>query len=94
LVLITAAVYVVASATAFLAYAIDKRAARRGGRRIAERKLQLLALLCGWPGAWLAQQLLRHKAQKTRFRLLFFTLAITNCLLLGLIVFLIKDSVP
>jgi len=94
LVLITAAVYVVASATAFLAYAIDKRAARRGGRRIPERKLQLLALLCGWPGAWLAQQLLRHKTQKTRFRLLFFTLAITNCLLLGLIVFLIKDSVP
>jgi uncharacterized membrane protein YsdA (DUF1294 family) len=88
-----AALYGAASAATFLLYAFDKRAARRGGQRIAERDLQLLALLCGWPGAWLAQNVLRHKTQKTRFRLLFFALAITNCLLLGLIVFfLIKEQ--
>ena len=82
-----AAIYLVASGAAFSLYAFDKHAARRGAQRIAERDLQLLALLCGWPGAWLAQQVLRHKTQKTGFRLLFFGMAITNCLLVGLTVF-------
>ena len=82
-----AALYGAASVFAFVVYAFDKRAARRGGQRIAERDLHLLALLGGWPGAWLAQQVMRHKTQKMRFRLIFFGMAVTNCLLLGLIAF-------
>ncbi|HEX7641637.1 MAG TPA: DUF1294 domain-containing protein [Burkholderiaceae bacterium] len=84
---VLAAVYLAASGVAFSLYALDKCAARRGGRRIAERDLHMLALLCGWPGAWLARRMLRHKTQKARFRLLFFGMATTNCLLVGLIVF-------
>ena len=87
---ILAVLYGAASIAAFFFHAWDKRAARRGGRRIAGRDLQLLALCCGWPGAWLAQQVLRHKTQKKRFRLVFFLLATTNCLLLGLIVFFLQ----
>ncbi|WP_205964290.1 DUF1294 domain-containing protein [Ramlibacter agri] len=62
-----AAIYVVASVVAFCTYAFDKNAARRRARRISENTLHLLALAGGWPGAWLAQQLLRHKSSKAAF---------------------------
>lgn len=61
----------VLSAITFLMYAWDKRQAKRSSHqkvnRTPERTLQLLALFGGWPGALLAQQLLRHKSQKRRF---------------------------
>mgnify|MGYP000161714779 CR=1 FL=1 len=67
---LTVAVYLLAiSSTTFIAYAIDKRAAQKQNWRVKESKLQLLALLGGWPGALLAQQLLRHKSAKGRFKL-------------------------
>ncbi|MBV8635677.1 MAG: DUF1294 domain-containing protein [Burkholderiaceae bacterium] len=81
------AFYGAASVAAFLVSAFDKRSAMRGGQRIAERDLHLLALLGGWPGAWLAQRLLRHKTQKPRFRLLFILMVLANCLLLGAALF-------
>lgn len=63
-----AAAVAVLSATAFAAFAVDKRAARRrGARRVPERTLHLLALAGGWPGAWLARGLLRHKTRKPGF---------------------------
>ncbi|WOT05755.1 DUF1294 domain-containing protein [Shewanella youngdeokensis] len=52
----------------FIAYAVDKRAARQQRWRIKESTLHLLALLGGWPGALLAQQWLRHKSAKTSFK--------------------------
>jgi uncharacterized membrane protein YsdA (DUF1294 family)/cold shock CspA family protein len=58
-------------------YALDKSAARKNAQRIPENWLHMLALLGGWPGALYAQQLLRHKSSKTRFRIIFwFTLVI------------------
>jgi len=62
------ALYVVSSAVCFAAYAIDKAAARTGRRRTPERTLLLMGLACGWPGAVLAQQWLRHKSSKAAFR--------------------------
>jgi uncharacterized membrane protein YsdA (DUF1294 family)/cold shock CspA family protein len=59
--------YIGLSVLAFLAYALDKSAARHGRRRTPERSLHLLGLAGGWPGALLAQQLLRHKSAKPRF---------------------------
>lgn len=52
----------------FLVYAIDKRAAQTGQWRARETHLHLLSLAGGWPGAWLAQQWLRHKSRKQPFR--------------------------
>jgi uncharacterized membrane protein YsdA (DUF1294 family)/cold shock CspA family protein len=62
-----AAFYGIASLVAFVAYAFDKSAARHGGWRTPESTLHGLGLVGGWPGALLAQQLLRHKAFKPSF---------------------------
>ncbi len=61
------AVYIGLSLLAFFAYAVDKSAAINGRWRTPERTLHLLSLAGGWPGALLAQQLLRHKCSKPRF---------------------------
>lgn len=62
---------VLLSLVSYFAYARDKRAAQRGQWRTSENALHLLALLGGWPGAWLAQQRLRHKSMKLSFRWMF-----------------------
>ncbi|WP_210547256.1 DUF1294 domain-containing protein [Rhodoferax sp. PAMC 29310] len=63
--------YVTMSVICFITYAIDKSAAQSGAWRTPESILHLLGLLCGWPGALLAQQLLRHKSTKAPFRAAF-----------------------
>lgn len=70
--------YVIASAVTYLVYARDKSCAQRGEWRIPEGTLHLLSLAGGWPGALLAQQLLRHKSMKTAFRLVFWTTVVVN----------------
>ncbi len=45
----------------------DKRKAVKGGRRVSEATLLLLAVLGGWPGAKYAQRVYRHKTQKQPF---------------------------
>ena len=77
-----AAVYAIASAASFLAYAADKRAARSGAWRTPESTLHVLALAGGWPGALMAQALLRHKTQKSSFRAVFWLTVAANCAVL------------
>lgn len=55
----------------FVIYALDKRAARHGGRRTPEVTLHLLELLGGWPGALIAQRVLRHKNAKLSYQVVF-----------------------
>lgn len=71
-------VYLGVSALTFGAYAIDKSAARMKQRRVAETSLILLGMLGGWPGAILAQQLLRHKTAKPSFRAVFWVSVLIN----------------
>jgi len=62
----------VMSGWALLAFAYDKwRAGRRDGRRVAESTLCLISALGGWPGAFLAMLLFRHKSAKASFQLKF-----------------------
>lgn len=77
--------YLVFSLVTFATYAGDKAAAKASRWRIAESRLHLLALAGGWPGALLAQSLLRHKSQKTSFLLGFWVTVVLNC---GLLVWL------
>ena len=51
----------------FLLFALDKRKAQRGQRRIAEKTLHLATLPGAAPGAWAAILLLRHKNRKAAF---------------------------
>lgn len=73
-----AALYGLASAACFLAYALDKAAATAGRWRTPESTLLLLGLVGGWPGAILAQQLLRHKTSKASFRAAFWGTVLLN----------------
>ncbi|MBR6735175.1 MAG: DUF1294 domain-containing protein [Kiritimatiellae bacterium] len=80
-------VYLIMSFVAFVAYAVDKRAAKRGEWRTPESTLHTLELLCGWPGAWLAQRLLRHKSVKTSFRIVFFMMVALNLAVLAYVIY-------
>jgi uncharacterized membrane protein YsdA (DUF1294 family)/cold shock CspA family protein len=75
--------YLVASAVAFLMYALDKSAARDDRRRTRESTLLLLGVLGGWPGALAAQALLRHKSAKTSFQTAFWLTVAVNLLAIG-----------
>tara|TARA_R110000824_G_scaffold401788_2_gene616330 strand:+ start:12579 stop:12818 length:240 start_codon:yes stop_codon:yes gene_type:complete len=63
---------------AYITYAIDKKAAINNRRRVSEKTLHLLGVVGGWPGAFLAQQRLRHKTQKTAFQVTFWLTVIVN----------------
>lgn len=80
--------YIIASVVTFVAYAIDKAQARRGGRRISEKVLLLLGLAGGWPGAIVAQLVFRHKTAKRSFRVPFWITVVLNVLAVVGIVYL------
>ncbi|TFD88553.1 DUF1294 domain-containing protein [Cryobacterium lactosi] len=73
-----AGVYLVASIVSFVVYAADKSAARADRRRVPERTLLGLGIVGGWPGAIVAQQMLRHKTQKASFRRAFWGSVVVN----------------
>ena len=56
------------SLAAFCAMGFDKRRARRGGRRVPEKTLLMLALLGGSPGAVAGMHCFRHKTRHWYFR--------------------------
>lgn len=70
--------YSAMSTATFIVYWMDKRAAARGDWRVAEGTLHGLSLACGWPGALLAQHLLRHKSAKREFRRLYWLTVVVN----------------
>lgn len=71
-------IYLAASIACALAYAWDKAAAVSGRWRVAESTLLSLGLLGGWPGAIVAQQVLRHKSSKASFRSAFWATVVLN----------------
>lgn len=75
---VVGAAYLLASAVCFGVYAMDKAAARAGRWRTSESTLLLMGLACGWPGAALAQQWMRHKSSKPSFRIRFWATVLLN----------------
>ena len=62
----------------FLSYGLDKYKALKGYPRVSEFRLLLLALLGGWPCAWLARVVFRHKTTKMSFIWKFYLAVILN----------------
>ncbi|QOL26240.1 DUF1294 domain-containing protein [Thalassotalea sp. LPB0316] len=82
-------IYIGLSIVTYIAYAFDKARAQSCSWRIPEDALHMLALFGGWPGAAVAQQVLRHKSQKKAFRIGFwFTVAVN----VGLLYWLLSAS--
>lgn len=77
------ALYAALSFVTFLAYWRDKRAAQAGRWRTQESILQALSLAGGWPGALIAQRVLRHKSIKVEFLMVFWLCVIANVGVLG-----------
>jgi uncharacterized membrane protein YsdA (DUF1294 family)/cold shock CspA family protein len=67
----------------FFIYWTDKHAAQHGRWRTREDRLHGLALLGGWPGAWAAHQILRHKSRKADFRAMYWATVVLHCAALG-----------
>ena len=63
--------YVIASAIALGLYWYDKHQAQTGQWRTPEKVLHCVELLGGWPGALVAQQVLRHKTRKLSYQIWF-----------------------
>jgi uncharacterized membrane protein YsdA (DUF1294 family) len=82
------AVVVVMSLVTYVTYGFDKRRAQRGGRRVPENTLHLMALFGGWPGALLGQRSFRHKTQKLVFRAVFWLCLILHLTVVGAVVYL------
>lgn len=72
-------IYLATSTIAFFMYWIDKSAAKNNRSRTQESTLLLIGLIGGWPGALLAQRLLRHKSIKQSFRIAFWVTVFLNC---------------
>ncbi|TFB63003.1 DUF1294 domain-containing protein [Cryobacterium sp. TMT1-62] len=75
-----AAFYLAVSLACFVAYAMDKTAAVAARWRVPENTLLLLGFAGGWPGAIVAQQVLRHKTKKAGFRQAFWGTVALNVL--------------
>lgn len=73
------AIYIAASVITFIVYNKDKTAAKKNPRgRTPETTLHMLALACGWPGALMAQYMLRHKSKKASFQSTFWATVVLN----------------
>ncbi|MGL6313946.1 DUF1294 domain-containing protein [Vibrio sp. WXL103] len=81
--------YLLMSIFTYLMFAWDKQAAQRGNWRTSENTLHMLSLLGGWPGALLAQFVLRHKSKKQPFKFILWCTIILN---IGIFLWLLSES--
>jgi uncharacterized membrane protein YsdA (DUF1294 family) len=72
----------------FMQYGWDKRQAKKHKRRIPEKRLHLLALAGGTPGAFLGQLFFRHKTQKKGFQVVFAGIVLIQLALIGTVIYM------
>lgn len=70
--------YVIIGIVTYFVYAKDKKSAQQGKWRTPESTLHLLSALGGWVGAMIAQNHLRHKTQKSEFRIMYYLTVVIN----------------
>jgi uncharacterized membrane protein YsdA (DUF1294 family)/cold shock CspA family protein len=64
-------IYLIASSITFVTYCHDKSEARNHQWRTSEGTLHFWSLIGGWPGAALAQKVVRHKSKKQSFQTIY-----------------------
>jgi len=82
-------IYFIASILAFLVYAFDKSAAQNNRWRTKESTLHIISIIGGWPGAYYAQNKLRHKSSKAEFKRTFLVTVLIN---LGVFIWLFTEN--
>lgn len=75
--------YFILSTVTFIIYGLDKLLALKEQRRFSEKTLHLFSLIGGWPGAYIGQQIFRHKISKRGFRRNFLLTAFINVFVMG-----------
>ncbi|WP_422631281.1 DUF1294 domain-containing protein [Pseudomonas taetrolens] len=85
--------YGMASGVAFGLYWYDKHQASTGQWRTPEKVLHAVELLGGWPGALVAQQLLRHKTRKVSYQVMFWLIVAVH-LAVWIDVLFLKTAFP
>lgn len=74
--------YLVMSLVSFFTYRYDKQVAIDDiGRRVSENTMHWQEALGGWPGAWIAQRVLRHKTIKPSYQTVFWLIVFSHVLL-------------
>lgn len=72
-------VYVLMSTFSFFTYRYDKQASQKKyTRRVPENTLHLQEWLGGWPGAFIAQKVFRHKTVKPDYQFMFWCIVIVH----------------
>jgi uncharacterized membrane protein YsdA (DUF1294 family) len=66
------------SAFTFFIYRSDKHRAEAGEWRIPEFTLHFAELIGGWPGAFLAQRIVRHKISKISYQVVFWAIVLIH----------------
>lgn len=87
LILEIAFIPIIACIVTYMVYAADKHFAQTNRWRIPEANLHLLELVGGWPGALLAQRVLRHKTRKASYRIVFWLMVVLNILAMAAWIF-------
>jgi uncharacterized membrane protein YsdA (DUF1294 family) len=75
---ILVAVPAAVSAFTFFMYRSDKQNAVAGEWRTPEAMLHFAELAGGWPGAFLAQRIVRHKISKVSYQLVFWSIVLLH----------------
>lgn len=75
---------------AFAIYGLDKWKATKQMRRISEFRLILIAACGGWPGAWCARLVFRHKTSKKSFIYKFYAAVAVHLLMLSAVIFYLQ----
>jgi uncharacterized membrane protein YsdA (DUF1294 family)/cold shock CspA family protein len=85
-------IYVVLSVFCYIVYSVDKTAATNHTWRVSENALLAWGLVGGWPGAIIAQRLLRHKTRKASFVAAFWGTVMLNVALFMVLGFFVDVS--
>ena len=84
--------YMLLSIIAFAVFGHDKRAARKQRTRVPEKRLHLLELLGGFPGAFLAIILFHHKSSKPSFLIISVFCSVVNVAFVAILLYSIIQS--